>query len=229
MVAWSYPVAMTQPPNQNWDPNAANPGSNYPPQQPQQPGYGTPPPPPTQPGYGQPPAQPGYGQPQYGAPQPQPGYGQQPPPGQYPPAGGYPPPGPAAPPPGYASSDDKTFALVAHFGGAVGTFISFGVLGFVGPLIAYLARGNQSPVVKEHARAALNFFVLTSGVSFILFIGTFCTGRFGGFFIDLLVGGLLWLVHVATWLVGVIFGIIAGTKANDGTVYKYPFSFPIIK
>jgi uncharacterized protein len=226
MVAWSYPVAMTQPPNQNWDPNAANPGYNYPPQQPQQP---------QQPGYGTPPAQPGYGAPQpgYGDPQSQPGYGT-PPPGQYPPAGGYPPgqyppPGPATPPPGYPSSDDKTFALVAHFGGAVGTFISFGVLGFVGPLIAYLARGQQSPVVKEHARAALNFFILTSGVSFILFIGTFCTGRIGGLFLDLLVGGLLWLVHVATWLVGVIFGIIAGTKANDGTVYKYPLSFPIIK
>ncbi len=224
---------MSQPPNESWDPNAGNPGYSYPPQQPQQPGYGTPPPqqPPQygapqygapQPGapqYGTPPPQqPQYGAPQYGAPQP-----------GYPPQGGYPPPTPAAPPPGYPSSEDKTFALVAHFGGAVGTFISYGFLGFVGPLISYLARGNQSPVVKEHARNALNFYIPTSGLSFILFIFGFFTDQVGGFLTGLLIGGLITLVHIAVWLLGVIFGIIGGVRANEGRVYKYPISFPIIK
>ncbi len=40
---------------------------------------------------------------------------------------------------------------------------------------------------------------------------------------------LLWLVNLAVMAVGVIFGIIAGMKANEGTLYKYPLPFTIIK
>ncbi len=195
---------MSQPPNQSWDPNAGPPGYGNPPQQPPQPGYG---PPPGQPGY-PPPGQPGY-----------------PPPGQP----GYPTPGPAAPPPGYPSSEDKTYALVAHFGGAVGTFISGGVLGFVGPLIALLARGNQSPVVKEHARNALNFFIPIAAAGALLFIARICNGVFSSLGLWFLLSGLLWLLQAAVWVCGIVFGIIAGTRANDGQMYKYPISIPIIK
>ncbi len=220
---------MSQPPNQSWDPNADNPGYSYPPQQPQQPGYGTPPPPPQygapppqqQPGYGAPPPQ----QPQYGTPPPQ--YGA-PQPG-YPPQGGYPPPAPGTPPPGYPSSEDKTYALVAHFGGAIGTFITGGALGWVGGLIALLARGNQSPTVKEHAKAALNFFIPIAGSAVIVFVARICNDVVSPAGIHLLASLLLGLLQFAVWLVGVIFGIVAGVKANEGTLYKYPFGFPIIK
>jgi uncharacterized Tic20 family protein len=206
---------MSQPPNQSWDPNADNPGYSYPPQQPPG-GYGAPPP--QQPGYGPPPGQPGY-----------PPAGGYPPPSGYPQQGGYPPPGPAAPPPGYPSSEDKTYALVAHFGGAVGAFVSAGVLGFVGPLIAYLARGAQSPTVKEHAKAALNFFIPLGGLAIVLFIARICNGIVTPSGIDLLIGLLLGLLQFVTWLVAVIFGILGGVRANEGKLYKYPFSFPIIK
>jgi uncharacterized protein len=231
---------MSQPPNQPWDPNAPNPG--YPPQQ-TPPGYGQPPtsgpptsgppagygaPPPGQPGYGQPGyTQPGYAQPGY-AQQGQPGYPQPGQPGQP----GYPPPGygqPAAPPPGYASSEDKTYALVAHFGGAAGTLISGGVLAFVGPLIAYLARGPQSPVVKEHARNALNFFIPIAAAGVLLFIGRVCAGAMFSLGLWFAVSSLLWLLHAAVWVCGIVFGIIGGMKANEGVVYKYPLSVPIIK
>jgi uncharacterized Tic20 family protein len=196
---------MTQPPGPPWDPNAAN-----------NPAYGSPQPP-SQPGYGPPQGQPGYPppeQPGYGAPQGQPGY---------------PPPGPAVPPPGYTSSDDKTYALVAHFGGAVGTFISGGALGWVGGLISLLAKGNTSPTVKEHAKAALNFYIPLGIVAAVVFVGRICGGIVLGGALDLLVGLLLGLVQFAVWVLGIVFGIIAGMKANDGTLYKYPVSFPIIK
>src|SRR2546423_902502 len=129
---------------------------------------------------------------------PPPPPGSVPPPGAYPPPGGYPPPGsyaPPTPPPGYASSEDKTYALVAHFGGAVGTLISGGVLAFVGPLIALLARGNQSPVVKEHARNALNFFIPVAGAGLLLLIGRFCAGAVLSFGLAALLDLLLRLVH----------------------------------
>jgi uncharacterized Tic20 family protein len=133
------------------------------------------------------------------------------------------------PPPGYQSGEDKTYALVAHFGGAVGAFISGGVLGFVGPLIALLARGNQSPTVKAHAKAALNFFIPIGAAAVVLFVARICNGIVtpGGF--AFLISLLLGLLQFANWLLAVIFGIVAGVKANEGTLYKYPFSVPIIK
>jgi uncharacterized Tic20 family protein len=149
----------------------------------------------------------------------QPGYAPPPPPA-YPPQGGYPPPGyapagPAVPPPGYASADDKTWALIAHFGGAVGMFVGGGALGWVAPLIAMVSKGNQSPTVRAHAVAALNFQLLWSIIGAIGYI-TLCL--FVGF-----------IILPIAWLMGVIFGIIAGLRANEGQLYKYPASISIIK
>ncbi len=144
-----------------------------------------------------------------------------PPPGDYPPPGGYPPPGAGYPtggaygaPAGYANNEDKTWALVAHFGGALGALVSFGPLGFVAPLIAYLARGNQSPAVRAHALAALNFQIVWSLIAFVLLFVSWC---------------LLFLPSVAVVVIQIVFGIIAGLRANEGTLYRYPMSGSFIK
>jgi uncharacterized Tic20 family protein len=119
------------------------------------------------------------------------------------------------PPPGYQSSEDKTWALVAHFGGAAGALIGAGVAGWIAPLIALLARGNQSPVVRAHAVAALNFQLTWTIVGVVGWIFTcIIIGFFG---------------VIAAMLIGVIFGIVAGVKANEGGFYSYPLSIPMIK
>lgn len=135
-------------------------------------------------------------------------------PSGYPPPG-FPPPGPAVAPAGYASSDDKTWALIAHFGGAAGMLVGGAALGWVAPLIALVSKGNQSPTVRAHAVAALNFQILWSIVGAVGYI-TLC----------LLIG--IAILPIAG-LMGVIFGIIAGVKANEGQLYKYPASISFIK
>jgi uncharacterized Tic20 family protein len=146
----------------------------------------------------------------------QPGPTPPPPPGPtYPPQGGFPPPGPSVAPPGYASTDDKTWALLSHFGGAAGMFVGGGTLGWVVPLIIMLAKGEQSPTVRAHAVAALNFQLLWSIIAAVGYI-TLC----------IVIGFVI--VPVA-WLMGVIFGIIAGVRANDGQLFRYPASIQMIK
>jgi uncharacterized Tic20 family protein len=105
--------------------------------------------------------------------------------------------------------------LVAHFGGAAGALIGAGVGGWIAPLIALLARGNQSPQVRAHAVAALNFQLLWTIV-----------GVAGWILACILVG---FLGVIASMLVGTIFGIIAGVKANEGGYYAYPLSISMIK
>jgi hypothetical protein len=126
-----------------------------------------------------------------------------------------PPPGGGAPPPGYANSDEKTWALISHFGGAAGMFVLGGVGGWIAPLIALVSRGNQSATVRQHAVNALNFQLTWSIVGLIGY-ATICIA----------IG--LAIFPIAA-LIGIIFGIIGGVKANDGYLYDYPVSIKMIK
>lgn len=145
---------------------------------------------------------------------PPPGYGA-PPPGYPAGAPGFPGGFPAAPPPGYPSSEDKTWALVAHFGGAVGMFIGGGVLGWVAPLIALLVQGSKSPTARAHAVNALNFQLLWSIVGLVGWI-TLC----------FIIGAII--LPLAS-IFAIVMGIVAGIKANDGQLYKYPAAPSMIK
>jgi uncharacterized Tic20 family protein len=104
--------------------------------------------------------------------------------------------------------------LVAHFGGAAGAFISGGILGFVAPLIAYLAKGQQSASVRAHAVSALNFQLLWSLIALASYTVSWC---------------LLFVPTLAIVVFQVIVGILGGVKANEGQGYKYPLSYNFIK
>ncbi len=135
-----------------------------------------------------------------------------------PPGGGYsagPPISGNVAPVGFANNDEKTWALIAHFGGAAVAFLSGGWLGWLAPLVAMLVKGNESPTVRAHAVAALNFQILWAGVSVISYI-LFCV----------IIGFLTLPIAI---LMAVIFGIIGGVKANEGQLYRYPASISIIK
>jgi len=169
---------------------------------PQPPTYGSPPPPP----YGSPP--PSSGAAGYGPPPGSGAAGYGPPPGPGP--GGYgPPPQYGAGPVGYANNDEKTWALIAHFGGIV--------VGFIAPLVALLAKGNESPTVRAHAVEALNFQITWGIATIVASIVAGCTL------------GLLFFLPMITWAVVIIFSIIAGLKANEGVLYRYPMTWRIVK
>jgi uncharacterized Tic20 family protein len=105
--------------------------------------------------------------------------------------------------------------MVAHFGGAILAFISGGWLGWVAPLISYLARGNQSPAVKQQSAQALNFQLLWAIVALVITVVSTC--------LSLIVIGILgFFLLVVPWLMGTIFGVIAGVKALNGEPYRYP-------
>jgi uncharacterized Tic20 family protein len=223
---------MTEPPRPPGDGNPNDPAAPFNPYGANEPAPGSTPPAPPPYGAPQPPA--------YGAPPPTSGEGGYGPPpssgagGYGPPpssgAGGYgPPPSSGAPPqygygpqpgygqqPGYGTaSDDKTWILVAHFGGAAGAFLGGGTLGWVAPLIALLSRGNQSPIVRAEAVKALNFQLLWSIIAVVCWA-----------LVCIAIGAIL--APIAA-LIAIIFGVIAGVKASNGEPYNYPMSMQIVK
>lgn len=207
-----------------FDQPASEPGQEqqpgYGPQPGSQPGYG--PQPGSQPGYGygqQPPSSPGsgYGQQPESAPgyaygqQPQPPSGYQAPPGQPPygqpqygpPQGGPHVPGMYGPRPG---TDDTSMAMLSHL---LGLLISW-----VGPLIIYLMKKDESPYVRDQAAEALNFQIT-------MFIGYLVAGL-----LTIVLIGLLLLPVV--WIVSLIFQVQAAIATNRGQNYRYPINIRLI-
>jgi uncharacterized Tic20 family protein len=151
-------------------------------------------------------------------PEPNQGGYQPPPSGYQPPQGGYP-VGPGMPPPGYANSEEKTWALISHFAGVLG------YIGFVGALVAFLVKGNESPTVRAHSLAALNFRIVVDGSLFALLFLRIC----GGFFLPGFILLLFSLLAFVVWLGGAIFAVMAGMKANEGQLYRYPINLNLVK
>jgi uncharacterized Tic20 family protein len=136
-------------------------------------------------------------------PSPQPGM---PPPATPAPLGyssGY--PGPYAGPP--PTSDDRTMAMLAHLLGILTAFI--------GPLIIWLMKKEQSPFVDDQGKEALNFqLTLLIGWVASVALSAVCIG---------------FLLMPAVFICAIIFGILASVAANKGEAYRYPINIRFIK
>ena len=110
--------------------------------------------------------------------------------------------------PGYApTSEERTMAVLSH--------VLCVVVWLFPPLIIYLIKKDESAYVAAHAKESLNFQITMAICYFACIILSF-----------ILIGlFLFWIV----WVVAVIFEIMATVKANEGKLYKYPFSIRLIK
>ena len=99
-------------------------------------------------------------------------------------------------------------------------FPAFGAV--VAPLIVWQMKRQEFPLVDEHGKESFNFqlsmfiYLCIGGAMAIPGI-FFC---FGWLLIPVLI-----LAHYGA----IIFGVIAGIKANDGVMYRYPLNLRLIK
>ncbi len=105
------------------------------------------------------------------------------------------------------SSDEKTMAILAHVLGIVSMF--------VGPLIIWLIKKDESKFVDHHGKEALNFQILITG---LYILGTILTTVIIGF-----------CIYPIAAIAAIVFGIMAAVAANKGEWYKYPVSIRFIK
>lgn len=114
-----------------------------------------------------------------------------------PPAGSYPPPHDDLP---GMTQDDKTLAMLAYL---LGIFT-----GFVGPLVLWLLKKDQSKFIAFHALQAL-FLHAVVVLGYVL----------SGLLTFVLIG---FLTYPAFFLLGVVFSLVAGLAANRGEWYEIP-------
>ncbi|HAY78533.1 MAG TPA: DUF4870 domain-containing protein [Planctomycetaceae bacterium] len=101
---------------------------------------------------------------------------------------------------GSSTDDERMWGMLAH--------LSPLVLGFLGPLIIWMVKKDESPFIAEQAKSALNFSLTMMIISLISMIT--CVG-------PLVVAVYALVMH-----------IMAGLEANKGLRYEYPFSWQLI-
>jgi uncharacterized Tic20 family protein len=121
-----------------------------------------------------------------------------------------PPPAPAA---GGGGKDDRQMAMLCHLAALAGCVIPFGNI--IGPLIVWLMKKDQSPLVDQAGKKSLNFQI-TATIAMLILV-PFCF---------ILIGIPLMMI---LGLAVLIFTIIAAVKTNAGEDYKYPFSIKFLK
>lgn len=131
--------------------------------------------------------------------------------------------------PGGVTSDERTWAILAHLSTLVANLVSLGLLGWVGPLVIYLIYRDKSPFVRNASAGALNFainlFVYSAIAWFFLILGSFLLVLIVPL-VFILIGAIMIL---AISVAAIVVPIIAALKANNGEAYTYPFTVAIIK
>mgnify|MGYP000117837879 CR=1 FL=1 len=112
-----------------------------------------------------------------------------------------------------ADKEQRTWAMFCHLSALAGLLFPFGSV--IGPLIVWLVKKEEMPLVAEHGRKSLNF-QLTMMIAYIV-----C------FMLIFVVVGAILLPLVA--LFSLIMVVVSAIKANDGKEVNYPMSIEFIK
>ena len=119
------------------------------------------------------------------------------------------------------SSQEKNWALASHLVSLLGYFIGFGE--FIGPLIIWMAKRNESAFIAHHAKESLNFSLtqmLLLIISFIICVPLFLI--FIGIPLLIIAVSGLFIWHV-------IAAIIGAVRAGEGELYYYPLTIRFLK
>jgi uncharacterized Tic20 family protein len=112
------------------------------------------------------------------------------------------------------SKDEQNWAMICHLSALAGFLIPFGNI--FGPLIVWLIKRGEIPLVDRHGKEALNFQITVSIAIAICIPLVF-----------VLIGiPLMFIVGIGA----LIMTIIAAVKVSNGDFeYKYPFAIRLIK
>ena len=96
--------------------------------------------------------------------------------------------------------------------------------GWVGPLIIWLIKKDQSPFVNDQGKEALNWEITVFIVAFAFGVATTIITHLIPF-----AGCFTWVIHLAILVANAVFLVMGGLAANKGIAYRYPFSLRLIK
>jgi len=111
------------------------------------------------------------------------------------------------------TEDERTMAMLCHL---------LGILtGFLGPLVLWLVKKDQSAFIDHHGREALNFQIT-------LFLVMIALGSVTFVLMLLIIGFFLIPILAAVPVIGLILEILAAVAAHRGEWHRYPFNIRLV-
>jgi uncharacterized protein len=118
-----------------------------------------------------------------------------------------------------ADQQNRTWAMLCHLSALAGLIIPFGNI--IGPLVVWLIKKDEMPIVNEYGKESLNFQISMS----IYMIGL---GIIAGILSFIVVGVFLFPLIGVIAFVDLVLVIMASVQANKGIAYRYPFTLRLV-
>ncbi|MCW4464838.1 DUF4870 domain-containing protein [Glutamicibacter sp. MNS18] len=107
-------------------------------------------------------------------------------------------------------SEDRQWAMLAHFGG---------ILGCVPSAVIFAIYRDRGPFTAQESKEAFNFTFPLTVLAIILNILTILP----------VIGWIFAIGGVALWVFMTLMGAIAGIQVNKGRPYRYPLNLRLMK
>ena len=117
------------------------------------------------------------------------------------------------PPMSLQTSDQKQMGMFLHLSQLINLLIPFG--GIVVPIVIWQTQKDKTPALDAHGKMVANFMISCLIYGIISLVLT------------IVVVGVLGFIALA--VMGVVFPIIGGIKANNGELWEYPLTIKFLK
>jgi hypothetical protein len=115
---------------------------------------------------------------------------------------------PPSPPTPVISEADRSWCIGLHLSGLAGIIFGWALAHIIAPLIIWLIKRADSPVIDATGKEVLNF-----QISYSIYLAV------AGLLCFVFIGFLLFPVLFVAWLTLII---VAAVKTSNGEVYRYP-------
>jgi uncharacterized Tic20 family protein len=123
-------------------------------------------------------------------------------------------PAPTLAPDYVPSAEEKQWGVLAHLAGLIASLL--GGLSFLGPLVVWLIKKDQSPFVGDQAKEALNFQISVTIAMMVAMAIAAATCI------------AIVLVPIV-WVGALVYAIVAAMEVNKGVAYRYPYTIRLIQ
>ena len=117
---------------------------------------------------------------------------------------------------GGLTQDERTWGMLAHLSAIIAAVFTGFLGGWVGPLIVWLIKKDESQFVDDQGKESLNFQITLIIWYVVAYAITFATC------------GLAFFVLFVPIVLQLVFCIIATIRANEGQYYRYPMTIRMI-
>ncbi len=130
---------------------------------------------------------------------------------------------PPQPPAGSLDAQQRTWATWCHLAAFAGFFLPIGSV--LGPLVIWLSKRHEYPLVDEEGKKAINFQI-TIAICFIGLFALFVVAAISDNPLVAVVSAICVFVLAIAWL---IFVIVAAVRTNEGRKSNYPLAITFLK